>query len=68
MAFTMEDSKGRKLLIVNDKGQYAFSRFPDMDNATKDELTEIYESLSGESRKGFLEFLDFKGNMGRFCS
>jgi len=68
MAFTLEDNKGRKILIVNDNGQYAFSRFQDMDDTTKDKLVEIYESLSGQSGEEFLEFLNFEGNVEQFCS
>ena len=68
MAFTLEDAKGRELLVVNDNGQFVFSRFVDMDNVTKNELADIYESLSGGSRVDFLDFLDFNGTVGRFCS
>ena len=68
MAFTLEDSKGRELLVVNDNGQFAFSRFSDMDDTTKNELADMYESLSGDSREGFLGFLNFNNNIGRFCS
>ena len=64
----MEDSKGRKVLVVDDNGQFAFSRFPDMDEVTKDELVEMYESLSGKPSTDFLDFLDFKGNVEQFCS
>jgi len=68
MAFTLEGDKGRKLLVVSDNGQFAFSRFSDMDTETEDELIKIHKSLSGESSPDFLDFLDFKNDIEQFCS
>lgn len=68
MAFTLEDDNGRTLLVVNDNGQFAFSRFPDMNIQTKTELIEIYKELSGTISNEFLDFLDFRNNTEQFCS
>ena len=68
MAFTLEDNKGREVLVVNDNWQFAFSRFSDMDDMTKEELVEMYESLSGKTGKDFQDFLNFKSNVEQFCS
>jgi len=66
--FTVEDDKGRELLVVNDEGQFVFSRFNDLDNDTKETLKEMYESLSGKSSDDFLRFLNFDNNVEQFCS
>lgn len=68
MAFTVEDDRGRELLVVNDEGQFAFSRFSDIDDDTKEMLNDMYESLSGKASKEFLRFLNFDNDMEQFCS
>jgi len=66
MAFTFEDSKGRALLVINDDGQFAFSRFADISTEDKNKIKEIYRTLSDEDANDFNDFLDFKDV--EFCS
>ena len=64
----IKDTKGRKLIVVNDKGQIAISRYIDMSKKYKECVADIYSKLTGEKKKDVIKFLNYKENENIFCS
>lgn len=64
----VKDTKGRKLMVVNDNGQVAISRYVHMSKKYKECVADIYSKLTGESKKDVIKFLNYEENENIFCS
>ena len=63
----IQDEKGRDIIVINDKGETAFARFPDLDVETKEYMIEVYREISNEDSQKLRDFLDYKSDEDEFC-
>ena len=64
----IKDSKGREIVRINNKGQIAAARYPDLDKKFKKYVATLYSDLTGESKKKMMDFLDYRTKENEFCS
>jgi len=64
----IKDAKGRKLIVINDKGQIAISRYVDMPEKCKRYITDVYCKITGENKRDIMRFLNYKEKHGIYCS
>jgi len=64
----IEDDSGRTLAILNENGDIAVSRFPDMSKDMKDRVVELYIKATGEEEARIRDFLDYNSTENEFCS
>ena len=65
--FKITDKNGRILITIKDD-KILVGRYVDMDEGTKQIVTEFYSELTGLDSKDIKKFLDFDGNESEFCS
>lgn len=63
----IQDEKGRTIVIINDKGETAFARFPDLEETTKDYMIELCKGISEEDPEKLRDFLNYKSEEDEFC-
>jgi len=64
----IKDSKGREILKINEKGQIAAGRYPDLDKKLKSYVVKLYSELTGKPKKEVLAFLNYRTEENEFCS
>ena len=62
------DKKGRDIIVFNKKGDPAIARFPDLDEAEKEYMVEVYVELTGEDPDKVMKFLNYESDENEFCS
>ena len=70
MAFEVRDEQDRVIIIANDKGKIAISRFPDLSDEYKEYIIGIYVESTGEDSDKVRKFLNYEdeGGSEEFCS
>lgn len=63
----IKDQSGRDI-ICHRNGILAIARYPDMDEATKEYIIDLYYEATGTDRHKIRNFLDFKDENHVFCS
>lgn len=67
MSVVIKDSKEREVVKINNKGQMAIARFPDMDEKFKAYIIDLYKEMTNESPQKLRDFLDYKTEENEFC-
>jgi hypothetical protein len=68
MISTISDTQGRELMKYAN-GEFAVTRFPDMDDKTKKFLITCYNEFTNAKDPSIIkDFLDFKNDEIEFCS
>ena len=63
----IKDSKGRSIIKINDNGQVVAGRYIDTPEELKNQVIEIFSSLTNKDPQKLRDFLDFKDDEDSFC-
>ncbi len=64
----IKDSRGREIVRINNKGQIAIARYPDLNKRFKNYVAKLYSELTGKNKKEIVNFLNYKTEENEFCS
>jgi len=70
MKYNLKDDKGRILIAMNEAGEMAVARYPDLDKALKEYLIDFYKEVNIGGDDGveqLRKFLNFETDE-EFCS
>jgi trans-2-enoyl-CoA reductase len=63
----IKDNIGREIVKMNENGDIAIARFPDMSEELKKIVSEMYSELTGEEIGIVKDYLDYKNEIEEFC-
>jgi len=64
----IKDEKGREIININNNGKMAVARFPDMSDAVKECIIELYKDMTNEDIELIKDFLEYKTEDNQFCA
>ena len=63
----IKDEKGREIININNNGKIAVARFPDMSDAVKEYIIDLYKDMTNEDIELIKDFLEYKAEDNQFC-